>query len=260
MKFLVKKNHRYIYNYVILSRGRSGSTYLAERIGSQPEFLGFQEIFTSEHVCSLYCQKNLQNECLHYINYKDFTFDEYYSILTDHMKILNKEKISQKVLFNHLDENPGLADFLISRSKFIHLSRNPFYEAVSGAYALSNQFWNSTNDAMEAYRKELHFSKTYLEPQRILDEISYSQHWNKFFFEKFSVFADQYLAVSYEKLFNNDQIQADTLMRFLGLKEPIHFTNSKHSIINYKKQIENWEELVSIVGKSEFASLLYPTF
>jgi LPS sulfotransferase NodH len=260
MGFLVETNHAKVDNYVILTRGRTGSTYFAETIGSQPGFLGFQENFAIGHQCNWYCHTNAQNECLSYMNYKDVTFDEYFSILTDHMKILNKEKISQKVLFNHLDENPGLEDFLISKSKIIHLSRNPFYEAVSGAYALSNDFWNSIDDESEAKRKQLISIKTYIEPQRILDEMSYSQHWNKIYFEKLSVFADQYLAVSYEKLLNNDPIQANALMRFLGLKEAMHFTYSKHSIIKYKEQVENWEDLVSIVRESKFASLLHGAF
>ena len=260
MGFLVEKNHTNLYNYVILTRGRTGSTYFAETIGSQPGILGFQEIFSIEHTCNRHCHTNAQNECLSYMNYKDLNFDEYFSMLTDRMKILNKKKISQKILFNHLDENPGLEDFLMSRSKIIHLSRNPFYEAISGAFALSNNFWNSNTDELEIMRKQIIQGKTYIEPQRILDEIHYSQYWNKIYSEKFSVFADRYLAVTYEKLLRNDPIETNALMRFLGLKEAMRFTYSKHSIINYKKQIENWEDLISIVGESEFASLLHDTY
>ena len=259
MRFL-KKNHKNYFNYTILTRGRTGSTYIADTIGSQPGILGFQEIFAGEHICSRYCHTNTQSECLCYINYKGLNFDEYFSILTDHMKILNKKKISQKILFNHLDENPGLEGFLLSRSKIIHLSRNPFYEAVSGAYSLSNKFYNATDDVSEAKRKQIIEGKTYIEPQKILDEISYSQYWTKIYFEKFSLLADRYLAVSYDKLLINDPIETNALSRFLGLKKVIHFTYSKHSIINYKKQIENWEDLISIVGESEFAYLLHDTF
>ena len=178
MRFLAKENHKNYFNYAILTRGRTGSTYFAERIGSQPGILGFQEIFGSVHTCSRLSHTNAKDECFSYAHYKDLNFDEYFSILTDQMKLLNKKKISQKILFNHLDENLGLEDFLISKSRFIHLIRNPFYEAVSGAYALSNNFWNSTDDVSESKRKHLISGKTYIEPQNILNEISYSQYWN----------------------------------------------------------------------------------
>lgn len=109
-------------------------------------------------------------------------------------------------------------------------------------------------------RQQVIKSKAYIEPQKILDEISYSLYWKKIISEKFSVLADRYLAVSYDKLLINDPIETKALSRFLGLKKAIRFTYAKHSIIDYEKQIENWEDLISIVGESEFASLLHDTF
>lgn len=163
--------------FVVLTRGRTGSTPIVADINQHPAIDCHQEVFRSEPVVSP------QDMALSFVGEAmrspGLTAEQYVSGLAVQSSP-GAQAVGFKLLLNQIDERgaSGLMDFLLSgRLLVVFLSRDPIRSALSAAIAKGRNAYNWHQDTQDAaYRERLNL-KVNIDLDFVKTEATYYEYW-----------------------------------------------------------------------------------
>jgi hypothetical protein len=253
--------------FVILTRGRTGSTALADACDHLEGVRCYLELLRRtcegggtlhEHDGPGYRENG---RCLSYVHFaSDMSLVDWLSMVETEGRAAHGSIVGLKVLYGALDDWEPLGGLLTERARVIHLTRNPFYEAVSGAYANATGIWNVHHDdtPRSARLREVRAVPVRLDPEVILREVSYSLHRRRQVEDLLAGCARPVTTVAFEDLFplgSGDGL--DAVADFLGVpRAPAYAPSFRQVVVDHNAQIENWAGIQQAIEDSEFASLL----
>ena len=249
--------------FIILTAGRSGSTYLQRLLNSHPAVTCYDEIFNvtnkSENSFYSFCQRVYPKLSFLFLRGK-FSGSSFNFPLThlfrQYIKFLYKnpsgDKIGFKVIYHQLLYYYPLVDWLEKNSiPIIHLQRrNPLKAVLSHAKAKHTGVYVSTSETTLA------FEKITVDPQVILDELALAENQKK----SCDPIIQNHptLIIFYEDLFEKQPIALQDLGKFLKLEE-LSFTSpniTKTNPENIRDMIQNYDAVVAALTGTKWEKYL----
>lgn len=228
--------------FIIFSQSRSGSTLLKELIDSHPKILCEDEIFNLDegYVESSFFLEVWKKMPYPFIYYRRF---------------LSLKQFYGFTLFNYHFSKIGRAIRLLNSMgwKIIYLERKDIItQTLSVIVATKTDHWHNYGDSSE---KTESFS---IPVERFLKEIKKRLRWHKR--EADIVQAIPHFTVCYEHHLQNKsdwQNSLNQVFQYLGAEEaPVQSNLKKMYPKPYSELIENYEELINALKKSEIKFLL----
>lgn len=241
--------------FVLVTRGRTGSTVVLDSLNNLDRLMALQEPFLS----GVSANSTLFPEnprILRYENYleksgawtkmtakvlKTHILNSYLSILAGEAMQQNNEAFGFKVLSHHLSQHRSLASTLKRQGyRFIYLRRNPVRQVISGMVAVKRGMYNSNEDIGETAPLSLDvkvFSdKLHGELLRTREDILLLRALDVPLIE-----------LCYEDFLSNRNAFFLSLLEFLSLPSELPSASDKKIMIkNLKETITNLDELHSI--------------
>jgi hypothetical protein len=226
--------------FVVLTRGRTGSTPLVADINRHPEVVCHQELFTMAPIERPY------DMAPYYESVKRagraLPAEQY---LRETAATVPAARVGFKALINHLDlrKDIGLERFLFEASvPVVFLVRDPLRAAISAAIALQRGAFNlHVEDDDSVYRTKLK-RRVKLDPIFISDESRYFAYWADHWKEKLRVWQSPHIVVTYEDYVSDRLGLINSVFRFLGVEEIAHLPQNPYSKVTSD---DVWSDIIN---------------
>jgi len=203
--------------FIVLTRGRTGSSPLVSDINQHPEIVCHQELFSSwpeslpDDLAPSYESLKREGHVHSLQSYLDETISVAPARLTGF-----------KILMQHFDERKdlGLEQFVFqSRMPIIFLTRDPLRAAISAGIAKERKAFNrhakeTNREYIERFKKKVTLSSTY-----IVNEIKYYAYWQDSWRKKLSDIDAPHIEVTYEEYVINRIHLLNRIYNYLGVSE-----------------------------------------
>lgn len=237
--------------FVVLTRGRSGSTALCDSLTQLDRVLCFQELLrldcpplTIDGVGHGGVWYGLESACWSYSHQFELgiRIEEWWERLRGLKSEKGLDRLGLKVLFRDLDTWGSELYPLIDSALILLLVRNPFFEGVSAVAARTSGVWDS-----------LHLGGTDLKPIRldpseVKDEMKYSIFWNKRVRQFLDERRAKFLELEYRDC-DAEPIDFDPILKFLELAPQVVSlaqSRTRKLLHDPANQIVNWCELTEL--------------
>ena len=241
--------------FAILTRGRTGSTFLVDALDQQPGIRCFQELLvTTCPICSLGIQffEGSYSEggaCQCFVHVAGETsvaewLDGVLARCTQHVT----QRVGFKALARALEDWPDLRGVLTEKCDMVILTRNPFDEALSGGYANAIGKWNVRRSSAESLElRRLQQQPVRLDPSWVVDEVRYSAAWHTQARELTEQCRRPPLWIDFSDV-TQGASGVDRVLAYLGGKPSLRIEDRlERNLADRAKQIENFDEICAAV-------------
>jgi LPS sulfotransferase NodH len=227
--------------FVVLTRGRTGSTPLVADINHHPEVVCHQELFTTEPIAHVHDTIAPYYETIKRAG-RTLSAEQY---LRETSVAVPAARVGFKALISHLDlrRDIGLERFLLESSMpVVFLVRDPLRAAISAAIAVQRGTFNLhvKEDDLD-YRASLK-NKVKLDPSFISDEARYFAYWADYWKEKLRAGHSPHIVVTYEDYLSNRSALINRIFRFLGVAEIAHLAENPYSKVTSD---DVWSDIIN---------------
>jgi hypothetical protein len=248
--------------FVILTRGRTGSTFLADALNQQPGVRCFQELLSVAcPICStgtsfLDGSYEEAGECQCFVHSSpELSIASWLSEVELRALRRGASRVGLKVLARALDDWPGLREVLRDHVSVIVLTRDGLDEALSGGYANAIGRWNvprNSGDAREL--RELQRTPVQIDADWVVDEIRYSLAWRASIFELIRECKKPSMHLDFGEL-TGGRAGINRVLRFLGCPPAVHVEDRlERNLVDPSRQISNLDEILSAVRKARITA------
>ncbi len=238
--------------FVVLTRGRTGSSALCDFLDRQIDITCFNELLTNK------CHSNLDGfghagkgyghngACLSYSHSLGNPAD--WIVRLEEIKSQTSvSRVGLKILYHHIQDFPELATMLLSRARVILLTRSPFTQAISGLVANTTGIWNSTQGNVKDHLP------VYISPELVRKEMEYIAAWDSHVRTLVRSMGGKFLEFDYDSLFQgpNTDVVLEELRGFLEVlpfPDVIETTHFQRLLPSYELAISNWSEFRDFDG------------
>lgn len=246
--------------FILVTKQRSGSTWLIDILNNDPRIIAYEEIFIDRPVTDRHPKKSLLPP-IRYFDYKSIESKPRPWKLFDYLNQINgwgkkTQAIGYKLMYGQYLVYPEIAlKAVMDRCKVIHLIRkNHLDSVISGLYAKQT----ARPHIVDADEHEPHVVKVRINTASLIKELS--AHKNSITIAKIFLFflPCRVCEIYYEDLCATPIESLGRIMAFLGIKEPYVANSFFRKIVrgSYQETIENYEEVRITLLNSPFARLL----
>ncbi|HAG84634.1 MAG TPA: hypothetical protein DCL61_26645 [Cyanobacteria bacterium UBA12227] len=251
-------NQKKVTKFVVITKQRSGSSWLIDLLNSHEDIRAFGEIFLDRPVEVQPWNQNTLPP-IRFYEFKTFNSNFRPWITWQYLNMINSwtdkyQAVGFKLMYNHLWHYPEILSKLIfDQYKFIHLIRkNPLDNLLSIQHKKQTGLPHWVGNA------EVKLQKVYLNPQFLINNLE--RHENQIYFARMMLrcLPLPVIQITYEFLYQNCQEALKTLGFFLSIN-PNSFSKSnfnKIAVGSYRDKIENYEEVKELLSSTRFQSLL----
>jgi LPS sulfotransferase NodH len=213
--------------FVVLTRGRTGSTPLVEDLDQHPDIVCHHELFRPSPVTSRldlapYYEAVKQSG-------RTLSAEEY---LRETATTAAPAKMGFKALLMDLQhrEGIGLERFLLdSRMPIVHLTRDPVRSAISAGIAKERGAYNHHKDTVNPLYLERLKQRVTLDPAYVVDEARYYDYWAKKWRTHLLEVGSPHIEVTYEEYVSDRVVLLNRIFRFLDVAEMEELPNNPYS-------------------------------
>ena len=243
-------------SFVIATRGRTGSTALADAVDQIEDVRCFAELLSS--VC-LPCKNGLSDSILskalteaghcqsfeHYSGVKNL--DQWW-LQVKNQSPKDLSYIGFKVVGSVWSENQRFLPFVKEHLDVIHLTRDPVMQAISGLYARELQFWNvplEDNVMMHEFQSKKN-QPVFLNPSEVALEATYAHNWQIEFPKLLHGLKGKIIEVQYEEIFDDQRNSRsiNELCEYFSVNEfSLGEARYAQNLTDYEAQVLNLEEV-----------------
>lgn len=258
-------------SFVVVTRGRTGSTALASMLDAISQVRCWDELLatycTWDDIPSRPFGKPLSQDkvCLAYHHYSDSMSVESYGAKLRESVGTQQTTIGFKALPHQLDEWPAFHSFIRGSFDIIFLTRDPACSAVSAHYALQTKTWNYYNKSKGDYLSllaERQASSITLDADEVVREAGYARDWQTDFSKEIGTYAKRgrrVLHVNYEDIFSEHSDSTPSILKlkeYFGVHSILQTSNVRRILVDRPSQIENMPEIVAKLQAAGFETNL----
>jgi LPS sulfotransferase NodH len=243
--------------FVLICKQRSGSTWLADTLNSNPSIKMFGEIF-------LWRKRHWGIRLNEFPGYYDYASSARFAIrpwsicsYLDSFFAQPNEVVGFKLLYSQIRQFPDILFYLRSRKiRVIHLIRHNYLNTIiSLETALAQQQWHS--DRIKGSPNAT--SAIHLDPETTIERIAQLERHIKLMEAIFRWVGINSCQIFYEDLLTNPSSSYAKLLRFLDLEyQNIHLQTSLKKLVtsSHQETISNYKEFKIALSKTRYAELL----
>lgn len=243
--------------FCILTRQRSGSTWLRTLLGSHSEIKSLGETFLANKPNRRW-QKHL---IMPFYQFQESTslkrpwvVFKYLDTLNDYPK--EYKAVGYKLMFNTLMETPEIfLKMIASQFKIIHLVRNNYLDIIISR----ENAWGKSNNRVQHTNIDVKLKPIYLDTTTLLKEIKRLETRIRKHRLFLSMMPISTLQVEYEELCTNTDAVLSSIVNFLGLSSSEITYKSNLKKINkgkYSEKIANYKEVENLLSNTKYENLL----
>jgi LPS sulfotransferase NodH len=225
--------------FVVLTRGRTGSTVICADINQHPDVVCHEELFRSTPVSSVldlapsYEAVKKSGRTLSTADY-----------LTEVLSGSTAQMVGFKALLGDLDRHEaiGLEQYILENTKTIFLTREPVRMALSAAIASCRGAFNLHKDfSGQDYLAKL-ASRVQIDPEFVINEVNYNVYWSEIWQKRLRDTGTPHININYEEYVNGRQILLNRVFDFLG----VGVMSTLGPTVYLKVTSENvWEDIIN---------------
>lgn len=220
--------------FVVLTRGRTGSTPIVADINQHPDVVCHQELFRSLPLDKLDdiipCYERRKDE---------MSIPEY---LVGPVAE-SGDTVGFKVLINHFDERTGLADALLNWPvRYIYLTRDPVRAALSGAIANARGAFNLYNKETNQELLSRFEKKVQVDPAVVVESARHQSYWDDTWTTRLAEMGEPHLVISYEEYVSDRLGLMNRIFRFLGVEEMANIPPTPYSKVTSD---DVWDDILN---------------
>jgi len=237
--------------FVILTRQRSGSTFLKRYLSSHPQIACFGEIFLdkldSPNTYYAYRQANSLRKIGHLVQRKRTT-QNYLEWIYTHPESVRA--VGFKLMYGQARANPSAVSWLTSRSvRVIHLVRENALKSIASAAAARERGQSHSTSKLGPVSVRL-------DPEKTLKRLGRMVRERELYRRKLS--SCPMLELSYESLCENRASETERVLDFLGVDQNTELSGglTKQSSDSLADFVANYDDLVEVLSGTEFKRFL----
>jgi LPS sulfotransferase NodH len=243
--------------FVLICKQRSGSSWLADTLNSNPSIKMFGEIF-------LWRKRQWGIRMEEFPGYYDYASSARFAIrpwsiykYLDLFFTQSNEAVGFKLMYSQIKQFPDILFYLHSRKiRVLHLIRHNYLDTIiSLENARAQQQWHS--GSIKGTPKAT--SAIHLDPETTIHRIVQLERQIKLMEAIFRRVGINSCQIFYEDLLTNPTSSYTKLHRFLDLEyQNIHLQSSLKKLVmsSHQETISNYEEFKIALSKTRYAALL----
>ena len=243
--------------FCILTRQRSGSTWLRTLLGSHPEIKSLGEIFL-DHKPNRRWQKDL---IMPFYQFQEsmslkrpWVVFEYLDTLNDYPE--EYKAVGYKLMFNTLVKRPEIfLKMIANQFKIIHLIRNNYLDVIISR----ENAWGKSENRVQHTNIDVKLEPIYLNTTTLLQEIRQLEARIQKHKSFLHVMPIPTLQIEYEELCTHTDTVLSSIVNFLGLSNSEITYKSNLKKINkgkYSEKIANYKEVKNLLSNTKYENLL----